>query len=72
MSEYHSLLYKWIDGNHLLKIKTHQYVQGKKQFIGRLIKYDVLKQTIIFYEDDHKEVFHFSLTEVELIEPVKT
>ncbi|KMK74740.1 hypothetical protein [Alkalihalobacillus pseudalcaliphilus] len=65
MERYRMLLNQWLEQNKLVKVETTSPVHGRSQFIGRLIKIDDITNSMIFYEDDLKEVFHFTLEEID-------
>ncbi|KYG32346.1 hypothetical protein [Alkalihalobacillus trypoxylicola] len=71
MTENHVLLNKWIQENSLLTVKSKKQIRGQNTFRGRLLSYQSTKQTLLFYDDDLKEVFHFSLSEIKEISAKK-
>ncbi|MCM3759811.1 hypothetical protein M3212_03300 [Alkalihalobacillus oceani] len=67
MEEYFPLQ-DWIERNQLLRLTIIRPKIGRQTLHVRLISYDKNKQSLLFYDDDRKEVIHIVQNEIDQIE----
>lgn len=71
MDYFYEQLKKWANTNELLYIQAVLEKKERELFIGRIIQFNKLEQTILIYKDDSKTVEHIRLNEIDDITPAK-
>lgn len=59
----------WQNSNQLLVVTLMNNKDGRKDIWGRILSFDISKQTLLLYSDDTKKIYHFSFIEIKDIVP---
>lgn len=65
------MLTQWRKANDLLYVTFVRPKKGRQNFYGRIISFDPILETILFYCDDQSSTHLLSFTDIDNIEPVK-